>query len=119
MRLDVGFEPVDLGLEVFELDHQATPLELDQRQLGLGVEEVLGGLVGAFAGGGDLARGPLGGVVVGLGGDARPPSAGASTALRPRQTVSTLGAYRDSCYWPLQFGYGHFQPSNGPVHNRR
>ena len=70
MRLDVGLEPVDLGLEILELDHQAVPLELDQTELGLGVEEVLGGLVGAFAGGGDLTRGSLGRVLVGLRRDA-------------------------------------------------
>ncbi len=60
---------VDLDLELGDLELESFAVELEQRQLRLGGEERLGGGVGALAGGGDLGRRLLGGIVVGLGDD--------------------------------------------------
>ena len=64
---DRGRQGIDLLLQLSVLGGQLLGLVTERLQLGLGGEEVGGGLVGPIAGRLDLPRGPLGGVVVGLG----------------------------------------------------
>ena len=67
--LDRALQLGDLDLELADLELEPLPVELEQRQPRLGGQERLGRVVGALTRGGDLGRGLLGGVLVGLGDD--------------------------------------------------
>ena len=62
---------LDLDLELGHLLGEALPVEFEQGLLRFGREERLGRVVGALAGRGDLGRGLLGRILVGLGDERR------------------------------------------------
>ena len=67
--LDGALELGDLRLEILDLELEPLLVELEQRQPRLGGEERFGRVVGALTRGGDLGRGLLGDILVGLGDD--------------------------------------------------
>jgi hypothetical protein len=68
-RLDLLAQFVDLDLERGNFLREALTIELEQGLLRFGREKRLGGVVGAGAGGDDLGRRLLGGIVLGLSDD--------------------------------------------------